>query len=109
MRILWWFSKIQEALQKDVERIFAILFARFGILDCPARLWNKADFQQVVYCAVILHNMQIEQNQLAGRYERDVPAYLDDARPAPQPTLESYADSQLYLDRLCPCVININT
>lgn len=44
--------------------------------------------------------MQVEQNQRAGRYERDIPAYLDDARPAPEPTPCSYARFELYLQRL---------
>lgn len=89
--ILQLFSAVQEALRKDVERTFAILFARFVILNCPARLWDIADLQQIVYCSVILHNMQVKKTQRAGQYERDIPVYLDNARLAPEPTPGSYA------------------
>jgi Plant transposon protein len=49
-----------------VERVFAVLFKRFGILERPFRLWSRDDINDVVLCCVILHNIVLEDRRSCG-------------------------------------------
>jgi hypothetical protein len=51
------FASHQEGARKSVERVFAVLFKRFRILDIPSRLWMAEDMGCILKCCVILHNM----------------------------------------------------
>lgn len=55
------FSKQQEAVRKDVERVFAVISSKFQILSRPFRLWDLSDINKVMQCCVIIHNMQVEE------------------------------------------------
>lgn len=55
------FSKQQEAVRKDVERVFAVLTLKFQILARPFRLWELSDINIVMQTCVIIHNMQVEE------------------------------------------------
>ena len=54
------FSSWQEAVQKDVERCFGILQARFAIIQNPSRQWSLAFILDIMFTCCILHNMILE-------------------------------------------------
>lgn len=58
------FSKLQEAYQKDVERAFGVLQARWHILLNGGRMWSDADLKAIVLCCIILHDMIIEDKKI---------------------------------------------
>ncbi|XP_028115352.1 uncharacterized protein LOC114313185 [Camellia sinensis] len=60
------FVRMQEACQKDVERAFGVLQARFNIVSMLARGWSDEDLYYIMKTCIILHNMIIEN-------ERDIP------------------------------------
>ena len=62
------FKQIQEAANKDVERMVQ---SRWAIVRGPARFWHKAKLKDIVYTCIILHNMIVED-------ERDVIRNWDD-------------------------------
>nr|XP_027075763.1 uncharacterized protein LOC113699589 [Coffea arabica] len=51
------FKQIQEAANKDVERMVQ---SRWAIVRGPARFWHKAKLKDIVYTCIILHNMIVE-------------------------------------------------
>lgn len=59
------FSKVQEGARKCVERVFAVLFKRFGILNVPGRLWCDKEIGSIAKACVILHNMCTEERREA--------------------------------------------
>lgn len=69
------FSKQQEAVRKDVERVFAVLTYKFQILDRAFRLFKVKKISRILQTCVILHNMQIEERiSIVGneQYYRDI-------------------------------------
>jgi hypothetical protein len=61
------FAKAQEAAQKDIERAFDVLQARFAIVAIvrgPSRFWDKRILHDIMTTYVILHNMIIEDEDL---------------------------------------------
>jgi len=68
------FATAQEAKRKDIERAFGILQARFHILSCPCRLWNRRAMDTVMRTCVILHNLIIDysrEHNIDGDYLND--------------------------------------
>jgi len=54
------FNRLQEALRKDVERLFGILTARFHIMLHPCRYWSVPRMVLTTQTVAILHNMVVE-------------------------------------------------
>jgi len=54
------FNRLQEALRKDVERLFAVLTRRFHVFMHPARHANVTSLVLTVQAVVVLHNMVTE-------------------------------------------------
>lgn len=57
------FSTIQEAKRKDVERLFGVLQARFGILRRELKQWDIIDILNISNACIILHNMIVRMQQ----------------------------------------------
>lgn len=57
------YTKVQEALRKDIERAFGVLQARFNVLRKESYLWRKKEVLAVSRTCVILHNMLVRMNQ----------------------------------------------
>ena len=55
------FCSMQEGARKCVERVFGVLFQRFGILNIPARLWCEEEMGFVIKACVLIHNMYVEE------------------------------------------------
>jgi hypothetical protein len=61
------FAKAQETAQKDIERAFGVLQARFTIVAIvrgPSRFWDNRILHEIMTTYVILHNMIIEDDDL---------------------------------------------
>jgi hypothetical protein len=57
-----YFSKLQEAVRKDVERAFGVLQARWAIIGNPCKQWYAEVMIDIIYACIILHNMCVEEN-----------------------------------------------
>jgi antirestriction protein len=57
------FTRVQEAVRKDVERAFGVLQSRFAMVQGPARWWSKEDLWFIMQTCIILHNMIIEDER----------------------------------------------
>ena len=57
------YTKCQEGVRKDVERVFGVLQARFEILKNPVRQWYLGTIEDIMLACIILHNMIIEDEQ----------------------------------------------
>ena len=60
------FNRLQEALRKDVERLYAVLTSRLHIALHPIRYANVESMVTVANAVAILHNMLTEKRR--GRY-----------------------------------------
>jgi hypothetical protein len=58
------FTKQQELVRKDIERMFGILKAHFQILAKPALQWHPGDLTSIMNTCIILHNMLVEHQSL---------------------------------------------
>ncbi len=68
------FNAHKEEVRKSVERVFGVLFKRFGIMYQPARVHHVEAMRSIVLCCVILHNMIVEERKdayigLQGTFE----------------------------------------
>lgn len=57
------FSKLKKGARKCVERVFAVLFKQFGILNIPARIKCDKDMVQIHKACLIVHNMCMEERR----------------------------------------------
>ena len=57
------YTKCQEGVRKDVERVFGVLQARFEIPKNPVRQWYLGTIEDIMLACIILHNMIIEDEQ----------------------------------------------
>jgi hypothetical protein len=70
------YAREQEGAQKDVERAFGVLQARFNIVRRPARSWSHRILRTIMKACVILHNMIVEDE---GVEMAERPIDLNDA------------------------------
>ena len=75
------FSARQESVRKSVERVFGVLFQRFGILRAPSRLWRKEDMRYVISACVIIHNMIVEHRKHGYAYSTSWGGAISDQIP----------------------------
>ncbi|XP_059654282.1 uncharacterized protein LOC132300998 [Cornus florida] len=57
------FAHRQEAVRKDVERVFGVLQIKWAIMQGPVRYWEKDDLRLIMKTCIILHNMIIEDER----------------------------------------------
>jgi len=53
-------NRLQEALRKDVQRLFGILTARFLVMLKPSRMWSVPRMVLTTQTVATLHNMVVE-------------------------------------------------
>ncbi|XP_062188941.1 uncharacterized protein LOC133892271 [Phragmites australis] len=58
-----YFTKVQAAMRKEVERAFGVLQARFAIVRGPARFWDQDTLGQIMTACIIMHNMIVEDER----------------------------------------------
>jgi hypothetical protein len=54
------FAKEQEAIRKDVERVFGVFPSRWAIVWYPARTWSPERIWNIMTACVIIHNMIVK-------------------------------------------------
>lgn len=71
------FNRLQEALRKDVERLYSVITARFHIALNPARYRTVKQMTTTAKSIAILHNMIVEARRdgFAGRRRSAAAAY----------------------------------
>ena len=57
------FAQVQEGCQKDIERAFGVLQARFKSIHKPAHMWDISDLDIIMRSYIILHNMIVEDER----------------------------------------------
>jgi hypothetical protein len=57
------FTVAQEAIRKDMERVFGVLQARFAIIRYPALRWNRETLGKIMRACIIMHNMIVESER----------------------------------------------
>lgn len=65
------YTKLQEALRKDIERCFGVLQARFQILRKENHYWEDSFIVRISGVCVTLHNMMVRMNQY-GMFDEEV-------------------------------------
>lgn len=51
---------MQEAVRKDVERVFGVLQARFAVACGSARMWHFEHLNSIMMTCILLHHMIVE-------------------------------------------------
>ncbi|KAI7961814.1 hypothetical protein MJO28_002303 [Puccinia striiformis f. sp. tritici] len=101
------FAKLQESAQKDIERTFGVLQARWHILTTGCRLWEKEDVKRIMTCCIMLHNMIVEDRSPNNLFISNAPASAQIITNHLDPTVTNTISS--YLQRtmdLHNCVIH---
>jgi len=57
------YNRLQEALRKDVERLFAVLTGRINALPHPARFTTAEKLRQAARAVTILHKIMVKRNR----------------------------------------------
>ena len=70
------FLKKQESFRKSIERAFGILKRKFLALSTGMRFYDKDDIFYIVKCAVVFHNMMVEERICSDEIECE-DNYLD--------------------------------
>lgn len=54
------FSRQQEAVRKDLERVFGVLMSNWHVLERPCRMWYNKNAMTMLQASIVLHNMNRE-------------------------------------------------
>jgi len=57
------YNRVQEALRKDVERLYAILTSRFNVLMRPARCTTVEKLRKAAQAVTIMHNIMVRRDR----------------------------------------------
>lgn len=93
------FSARQEATRKDVERLFGVLQARFGILRLELEEWYFDDIIAISNTCVILHNLIVRMQQ-NGEFYEEVGDTNVVKELCTEETRQAFLSSQEYEDNL---------
>jgi Plant transposon protein len=74
------YGKHQEGARKSVERVFGVLFKRFGILYRPCRIWHMEEMTTAATACVIIHNMIVSQRRDKYNGTQNIRLPKDDTR-----------------------------
>lgn len=58
-----YYKTVQEAIRKDVERLFGVLKAKWHILQNELRSWYSESISLIVHTVLCLHNMIVEERR----------------------------------------------
>ena len=94
------FAARQEACQKDVERAFGVLQAKFAIVAGSLCYWKKEVLHDIMTACIIMHNMIIED-------ERDINAPIRDARAAPVVQVEMTVNENVRFQQFLARILQI--
>ncbi|GJX96518.1 ALP1-like protein isoform X1 [Tanacetum coccineum] len=67
-----YFKKRQESARKDIECAFGVLQGRWGIIQQPGRQYHVNNIRRIMYSCIILHNMILEDQEMAVTDWNDV-------------------------------------
>jgi hypothetical protein len=57
------FAQVQEGAQKDIERAFGVLQAKWAVIRGPAYGWTRTNLGYIMKACIIMHNMIIEDER----------------------------------------------
>ena len=89
------YTKLQEALRKDVERAYGVLKIRFQCLENPSKLWSIARVKNMVLTCIVIHNLIISM-QCADIFFDE---YMDE--DAERDSHEAESENALQSNRHC--------
>ncbi|XP_062208920.1 uncharacterized protein LOC133910594 [Phragmites australis] len=91
-----YFTKVQAAVRKEVERAFGVLQSRFAIVRGPARFWDQDTLGQIMTACIIMHNMIVEDERDAeGDHHFDGMGEVVTASHRPTAELQAFLRTHL--------------
>ncbi|XP_062206110.1 uncharacterized protein LOC133907984 [Phragmites australis] len=91
-----YFTKVQAAVRKEVERAFGVLQSRFAIVRGPARFWDQDILGQIMTACIIMHNMIVEDERDAeGDHHFDGMGEVVTASHRPTAELQAFLQTHL--------------
>ena len=66
------YTKMHEAIRKDVERGFGVIQVRWAITKLPGRKWSVSRLSMIMHACIVLHNMIIEDERSTHKLGHDL-------------------------------------
>lgn len=94
------YKALHESVRKCIERVFGVLFKRFGMISRPSRLWFSNDMTTIMQACVIIRNMLTEYRESSytmdgiGRIRDSVLSGIENQRESPLSYVSVESDGQ---------------
>ncbi|XP_057811638.1 uncharacterized protein LOC131025869 [Salvia miltiorrhiza] len=72
------FAQHQEAAQKNIERAFGVLQARFAFIKRPCLIWDRDIMGKIMIARIIMHNMIVEDERSTYLNYHDPTEFIED-------------------------------